>query len=159
EYGRVRASAICPSRCQSRHPHVASDLVGVHQRFARTYFRVEEFEAEVREGENPLARSLGFAMRASQAVSGALIVGLTGEDASDGFVVVDGHFRNFTADRMLAKTLVDGGDAAVLFDIKRERILTRPPEGPFRFLSTSDILNLDEARHLGLSEGVIAEIR
>src|SRR4051794_21026617 len=30
---------------------------GVHQRFARTFFRVDDFEAGVREGENPLARS------------------------------------------------------------------------------------------------------
>src|SRR6476469_1557220 len=60
---------------------------GVHQRFARTFFRPEDFEDAVREGENPLARSLAFAMRASQAGGGALIVGPAGDEASDGFVI------------------------------------------------------------------------
>src|SRR5204863_4827802 len=74
---------------------------GVHQRFARTFFRVEDFESAVREGENPLARSLGFAMRASRAASGALIVGAVGEDASDGIVVHGDTDRNFSTERAL----------------------------------------------------------
>jgi signal transduction histidine kinase len=131
---------------------------GVHQRFARTFFRVEDFEPAVREGENPLARSLGFAMRASQAAGGALIVGPVGEDASDGFASAGGEGRNFTVERSLVRRFREGGDIALLVDIDAERVLTRPPEGRFRFLTASDAIDLDEARRLGLTKGVVAEI-
>jgi signal transduction histidine kinase len=131
---------------------------GVHQRFARTFFRVEDFEVAVREGENPLARSLGFAMRACQAASGALIVGPVGEEASDGFVAASGHGRNFTAERSLVPQFRQGADMALLFDVGADRALTRPPEGHFLFLDASAAIDMDESRDLGLTTGVIAEI-
>ena len=62
---------------------------GVHQRFARTFFRLDDFEDAVREGENPLVHGLNFAMRACEAAGGAIIVGPVGEEASDGFAVAD----------------------------------------------------------------------
>ena len=131
---------------------------GVHQRFTRTFFRIEDFEVVVREGENPLARSLAFAMRASGALGGALIVGPVGEEASDGFAIAGGVGRNFTAERPLARRFREGGDIALLFDLAADRVVTRPPEGRFRFLSTHDVIDVYEARHLGLTEGVIAEV-
>ena len=131
---------------------------GVHQRFARTFFRPEDFDEEVRVGENPLARSLGFAMRASQAASGALIVGPVGEDACDGYVVHGDSGRSFNAERALVRPLDEGGNIALLFDVPAGRALTRPPEGRFRFLDSLTVLDLVEAQALGLTEGVIAEV-
>jgi signal transduction histidine kinase len=131
---------------------------GVHQRFARTFFRIEDFESVIREGENPLARSLGFAMRASQAASGALIVGPVGEEASDGFAIAGDAGRNFTAGRPLVSRIREGSTIALLFDMEAGRALTRPPEGRFIFFAAADVLDLDEARHLGLTQGLIAEI-
>jgi signal transduction histidine kinase len=131
---------------------------GVHQRFARTFFRVEDFESAVREGENPLARSLGFAMAATQAASGALIIGRVGEDACDGFVVAAGKSRNFTAERSLVRDAREEGGFALLFDIGHNRALTRPPQGHFRFPAAADRIDIDEARALGMSEGVIAHV-
>src|SRR5205085_6532344 len=90
---------------------------GVHQRFARTFFRVEDFEGAVREGENPLAHSLGFAMRACGAAGGALIVGAVGEEASDGFGFAGNAGRNFTAGRPLVRRFREGASIALLFDI------------------------------------------
>lgn len=130
---------------------------GGHQRFARTFFRLRDSESVVREGQNPLARSLEFAMRASQATGGALIVGVVGEDASDGFVFA-GEGRNFTAERPLATRFRDGGDIALLFDLDAGRVLTRPPQGYFRFFKAASVIDMDEARRLGLTEGVLAEI-
>jgi len=131
---------------------------GVHQRFARTFFRVEDFESVVRGGQNPLAESLRFAMRATRAGGGALIVGAVGEEASDGFVIgADGH-RNFTAERPLTSRLGESGDMALLFDLDAGRVLTRPPEGYFRFLRAADVIDLEEAQRLGLTAGVIAEV-
>ena len=131
---------------------------GVHQHFARTFFRIEDSESVVREGENPLARSLAFAMRASQAAGGALIVGAIGEEASDGFAITRGAARNFSSHRPLLRRFREGGNIALLFDLRAGRALSRPPEGRFRFLETADVLDLDEAQELGLSDGVIAEI-
>ena len=131
---------------------------GVHQRFARTFFRVEDFESSVRENANPLARSVGFAMRACQAESGALIVGPVGEDTSDGYAVAAGKERNFTVERPLVRQWGDDNDIALLFDIDSARALTRPPEGRFRFLAAEQVFDMDEARDLSLTEGVVAEI-
>ena len=131
---------------------------GGHQRFARTFFRLRDSESVVREGQNPLARSLEFAMRASQAAGGALIVGAIGEDAADGFVAAGGEGRNFTAERALAVRFREDGDIALLFDLDAGRALTRPPQGYFRFLKAASVIDVDEARRLGLTEGVIAEI-
>jgi signal transduction histidine kinase len=131
---------------------------GVHQRFARTFFRVEDFESVFRESENPLARSLGFAMRASQAAGGALMIGPVGEEASDGFAVAGDAGRNFTAERPLLREPGASAVTALLFDLDADRVLTRPPEGRFRFLAASAAIDMDEARRLGLTKGVIAEI-
>ena len=131
---------------------------GVHQRFARTFFRLEDSESVVREGENPLARSLAFAMRASQAAGGALIVGPVGDEASDGFLIAGDAARNFTAGPALVREFVQDGNAALLFDVATGRALTRRPGGRFRFLGAADAIDLDEGRRLGLSSGVIAEI-
>jgi signal transduction histidine kinase len=131
---------------------------GVHQRFARTFFRVEDFEGAVREGENPLERSLGFAMRASQAAGGAVIVGATGDESSDGFSLVGGEARNFTVERPLVRRVGEKGGLAFLFDVQQGRALTRPPEGRFRFLPATEALDPFEAHELGLTQGVVAEI-
>ena len=131
---------------------------GVHQRFARAFFRIEEWESVIREGENPLARTLSFAMRASQAAGGALIVGPVGEEASDGFVIVGDASRNFNAERPLVRADGLEANAALLFDLDSGRALTRPPEGHFRFLKATHVLDMDEARHLGLTSGLLAEV-
>jgi len=130
---------------------------GIHQRFARTFFRVEDFEAVIRDGDNPLARSLAFAMRASQAASGVLIVGASGEEPSDGFIVTGGQGRNFTAERPLVRDHRGKPAVALLFDIDLNRALTRPPEGRFRFLPAAAAIDLEEARNFGLAAGVLAE--
>src|SRR5438045_5743674 len=74
---------------------------GIHQRFAGSFFQVEEIEAGLEERENPLARALSFAMEASRARAGALIVGGVGEEPCDGFAIVGNQFRSFSAGRPL----------------------------------------------------------
>src|SRR5205085_9005049 len=66
--------------------------------------------------------------------------------------------RNFTAERPLMTPFREGGDIALLFDLAAGRVLTRPPEGRFRFLSAGGVIDADEARRLGLTAGVIAEV-
>ncbi len=129
---------------------------GIHQRITRLFVRVEEFDHGLGELENPLDRALGLAMRAVEAQGGVLIVGPAGEDPCDGFSMIAGEIRGFSAERPLVR---DPAFSAVLFDVRRNRALTRPPEGQFRFIAAAHVLDLDEARRLGLTIGLIAEVR
>jgi signal transduction histidine kinase len=132
---------------------------GIHQRFTRPFLRVEDFGAEPGDRENPLARALGFVIQASQAAGGALMVGPVGEEPSDGFAVAGEESRSFRAERSLVRNATVVRDAALLFDVAADRVLTRPPEGRFCFLAASDVIDLDEARELGMTQGLIAEVR
>ena len=132
---------------------------GVHQRFARTFLQGIDLNSGLDENENPLARALGVALQGSGAASGALMVGPRGEDATDGFALLDGKRRSFSADRALVRDTAHLADSALLFDVPRNRALTRAPEGRFRFLPASAAIDLDEARSLGLTQGLIAEVR
>lgn len=131
---------------------------GIHQRFARTFFRIEEMDAGVTEHRNPLARALSVAMHASEAKCGALMVGAVGEEASDGFAMTNGEARSFNADAPLVRDPVEAAGSALLVDRVRNRVLTRPPEGRFQFLAASSVIDPDEARDLGLTEGLVAGV-
>ena len=129
---------------------------GIHQRFSRVFFRVEDFEAGLDGRENPLARALALAMEVAGARGGALIVGPVGEEPCDGFAIVAGEHRGFSADRSLLR---DAAYSALLYDTRRNRALTRPPEGRFRFSAAADVIDIAEARRLGPTSGLIAEVR
>jgi signal transduction histidine kinase len=127
---------------------------GIHQSFGPFLFRAEDFEA--RERENPLARTLGLAMKMTGASGGALIVGPTGEEATDGFLIDGGSERGFSAERPLVR---DPEMSALLYDMRHDRSLTRAPEGQFRFGSAADVIDQAEADRLGLTSGLIARVR
>ena len=132
---------------------------GIHQRFSRTFLRIEETETALSGHENPLARALSVAMHASEARRGALIVGPVGEEPSDGFALEDDKGRSFIADQTLVGDPSKVEDSALLVDLTENRALTRPPEGRFRFLAASAVIDLGEARRLGFTQGLIVEVR
>jgi len=115
---------------------------GIHQRFSRTFLRIEETETALSGHENPLARALSVAMHASEARRGALIVGPVGEEPSDGFALEDDKGRSFIADQTLVGDPSKVEDSALLVDLTENRALTRPPEGRFRFLAASAVIDL-----------------
>ena len=129
---------------------------GIHQHFTRLFFRVEDFEAGADERGNPLARALGLAMQISEAGGGALLVGAAGEDTYDAITVSGGAKRGFSVDRALVRA---PASVALLCDVARDRALTRLPEGRFRFSSASAAIDVGEAKRLGLTAGLIAEVR
>ena len=129
---------------------------GIHQSRTNLFFTLEQLNVDMDEHANPLARTLGFAMRLSGAAAGALMIGPVGEEASDGFTRADGETRSFTAGRPLVRGTFE---AALLFDIAANQALTREREGRFRFLRASDVLDIDEARSIGVGDGLIAEVR
>ena len=132
---------------------------GIHQRFARTFIRVGESEVGLTEHENPLARALSFAMHTTEAGSGALMIGAVGEEPSDGFAITRGNSLSFNAERSLMRDSTEAADSTLLLDLSADRALTRPPEGRFRFLRASSVVDVEEARRLGVTEGLVAEVR
>lgn len=127
---------------------------GIHQRRTRL-FASDEAEVASADHENPLARALRLTIHLTGAAGGALVVGPVGDDPSDGFAITDGQARSFVAEQPLSRS---GAPGAMLFDLARDRALTRPPEGRFRFLRASDLLDVAEARRIGLSNGLVAEV-
>lgn len=132
---------------------------GIHQRFSRTFLRIEETETALSGHENPLARALSVAMHASEAGCGALLVGPVGEEPSEGFALDGDKGASFIADRPLLRGPAKGQESPLLVDARANRALTRPPEGRFRFLAAAAILDLDQVRQLGFTHGLIAEVR
>jgi len=129
---------------------------GIHQRFARVLFGTEYLEGRSDEGENPLEWAVATTMRLADARGGVLVIGPVGEEPSDGFVVVGGERHGFSVERPMVR---DGRYSAWLFDVARDRALTREPEGRFQFPDASVLLDFEEARRLGLTTGLVAEVR
>ena len=129
---------------------------GIHQRRTNLFFRIEEFDAGLDRRDNPLARALEFAMALSGARAGALMIGPSGEEPSDGFAINGGEQRSFSAERPLVRRADLG---AFLFDIGSGHGLSRAPEGWFRFIRASSLVDPGEAAAIGAREGLVAEVR
>jgi signal transduction histidine kinase len=129
---------------------------GIHQGRERLFFHADDLEAQFSERDNPLARSLEFVMRAVSAKGGALLIGAPGEEPSDGYSIDGSQSRSFTVERPLVRK---SSWPAFLYDISEDHVLTSRPDGQFRFLAASELIDCEEARELGLKEGLIAEVR
>jgi signal transduction histidine kinase len=129
---------------------------GIHQRRTNLFFRIEDIDAGLGQGDNPLATALEVAMRLGSARSGALMVGAAGDEPLDGFMIGAPGSRNFNAERPLVHA---DGHTAWLFGIDSNHAVSRAVEGRFRFPHASQLLDIPEARALGLGEGLVAEVR
>ncbi len=128
---------------------------GIHQRRTRLFFYLEDFETSLGQREGSPAQALEVPMLMTKARAGALLVGPAGEEARDGFSIRGGEQSAFSVER----PLVRDAEQCVLYDVARNRALTRDSEGQFQFRAASDFLDLDQALSLGLGEGIIAEVR
>lgn len=127
---------------------------GIHQHFSRLFFQPDDHK-EIDQDPNPLARALGMTIAATGAGGGALLIAPAGDEASEGVLIADGKRRSLT----LAQPIVGATDmGAFLFDIPRDRLLTRRPHGPFNFASASSRLSMPEAGSIGLCEGLAARV-
>ena len=129
---------------------------GIHQRRTNLFFQLEDLEAGLIGRENPMKRVLALVMELGNASSGALLLGPEGEEPSDGLVLMNGETKGFAADRPLIHS---DRYPALVVDLKTDHALTRPPQGRFRFLHASGIIDFEEARALGFTTGVISEVR
>ena len=128
---------------------------GIHQSRTQLFFR-EDFEAGLLERENPLVVALVSSMSLVDAAGGALVLGSIGEESIDGFALYNDKRRSFSAARPLIE---NPAHVPLVYDLVRNRALTRPPKGRFRFLAASSVIDLEGGRQLGMTEGLVAEVR
>ena len=128
---------------------------GIHQR-STLFFRQEDFDSPMREGESALARALGFAIDVAGAEGGALTVAPTGEDPLDGLQLSRGGQRTFSLDRPIVRS---PGYSSFLYDAARDRAVTRLPEGRFHFAAAADWLELGGALPAAARQGLATEVR
>ena len=85
-----------------------------------------------------------------------MLLGRVAEESCDGFMISDGELRRLSVERSLVR---EAGPSAFLYDIRQDRALTRRPKAQFQFFAAADFLNADQARELGLREGIVSEVR
>jgi len=129
---------------------------GVHQRFTRLQFPIDQGEPKEAEAQDPLVQALALARSATEAAGGALVIGPLGEESCDGIAVVGGERRVLSGCRPLVDVDMQSG---LLLDLRRNRALTRAPEGHFRFGTATARIESDELRGLGFAQGLIVEVR
>jgi len=129
---------------------------GIHQHRTNLFFAPGQFDTALAERENPLARALSMAMQVSGATAGALVVGAVGEEPSDGISIVGGVERGFSVEEAIVR---EAAPEAFLFDVPNDHALTRAPQGRFHFGSAYNLLDVDEARGLGLTSGLVGEVQ
>lgn len=128
---------------------------GIHQRLSRILLPVAD-DAGLEQELNPLHRALGLVLQAANARGGALMIAPTGEEPCDGFSTSAAGLRAFSLERPV---VLKPADSVFLYDLARNRAVTRLPEGRFHFLAASRVLEVDEARELGAGEGLVTEVR
>jgi signal transduction histidine kinase len=128
---------------------------GIHQH-RTNLFTSGQFDTALSERENPLARALTMAMQVSRATAGALVVGAVGEEPTDGISIIGTKERGFNVERALVR---DGAPQAFLYDVAKDRALTRAPQGRFRFGTAHEIVDIDEALELELTSGLVGEVQ
>ena len=129
---------------------------GIHQGIGRLHFGVDEFDSRLADGSAPLDAALRFAMDASGAGLGLLVLRGSEEEPYAGLRLVRGEESRI----MIGQPLLAGAPPGcpLLFDFSIDCALGRTPQGRSLFLRTSRVFNSGEAANLGLREGLITKI-
>ena len=128
---------------------------GIHQQFARLFFGVEELDRRLGRDEEPMMQALAFATDAARARSGALLLRSSDGERFTGLRLDGGRARPLK----MAQSFMREAIPVVLFDIVRDRTLSRRSDGWHCFLPAWKVLNADALRELGANQGLISEAR
>ena len=128
---------------------------GIHQQFARLFFGVEELDRRLGREEDPLSRAIAFAMEATRAGSGALLLAVVDDHRFAGIRLAGGRARPVRSDQPLMHEALP----VALFDLRKDRLLSRRSDGWHRFGAASKVLDAEVLREIGARQGIIAEVR
>jgi signal transduction histidine kinase len=122
------------------------------QRFARLHLRLQEYDSLIGEGD-PRELALKVTMAAANASRATILLhGPKGGRLSG--LRIDGTVMSHVDDVQLVRD--EGFGAAFLFDIARDRALSKGPNATARFARAATVLDPEDSRRLGLGEGLIA---
>jgi signal transduction histidine kinase len=128
---------------------------GIHQQVARLLFGVDELDSRLGRDEDPLFQALAFAVDATGAGSGALLLRSNDEQRFGGLRLTGGRPRPCKIEQPLMREPIP----VLLFDVARNRTLSRRSDGWHRFLAARKLLDPEPLREMGANQGVIAEVR
>ncbi len=128
---------------------------GIHQHFSRLFFQPEDIDEGPDQVSNPLVRALGTTMAATGAANGALLIAPMGDEANEGIIITSGNSRSLTLGQ---PPVASAGASSFIFDISRDRLLTRRERGSFDFGTASSRVSMEEARSIHLSQGLAARV-
>ena len=141
---------------RSGHLVILSALLiwfGIHQQFSRLFIGPDELDRRLGRDEDPIVQALRLAMDAARAGCGALLLG---EERYAGMCLSAGAARPLRIDTPLMH-----GDriGLALFDVDRDRAVTRRPDRRYRFLKSSRLLDVDALHEIGAREGLVSVVR
>ena len=128
---------------------------GIHQQFARLFFGLDELDRSLGRDEEPLFQALAFAVGQVRAGSGALMLRSDDGQRFAGLRLTDGRAQPIKAPHPLLREPV----AVVLFDLAKDRTLSRRADGWHRFLPAWRLVDSDALRELGANQGLLSEVR
>jgi signal transduction histidine kinase len=141
---------------RSGHLVILSALLiwfGMHQQFTRLFIGADELDRGLGRDEDPLVQALRLAMDAAQAGCGALVLG---DEHYAGMRLSGGTVRPL---RVEGPLMSDNGVGLALFDVDRDRAVTRRRDRRYRFLKSSRLLDIGALREVGAKEGLISVVR
>ena len=128
---------------------------GIHQRLSRIFLPTDDLEGPPGEHDNPLHRALSLVMKVCNAKGGALMISPAGEEPCDGFSCTASGPRTFSLDRPIVR---NDDFSSFLYDVGKDRAVTRLPEGRFHFVAASKLLDQAEAIEIGARRGLAAAV-
>jgi len=128
---------------------------GIHQRFARLFFGIDELDRRLGRDEDPLVRALTFAVETTRAASGALLFATSDDRRFAGICLANGHARPARLEDLPIREAIP----VALFDLPNNRSLSRRSDGWHRLSPASKLLDLGGLRELGATQGLISEVR
>ena len=129
---------------------------GIHQRFTSLFVRLDDFDSLLGHGDAG-ALALRVTMEAAGAGSGILLTRSEGEDSFSGLRIAGGSVTTIDRADRLVRDPAFG--SSLLFDVAKNRALTKTVRSWARFGKASTVLDPAEADRLGLRSGLIAKLR
>lgn len=128
---------------------------GMHQQFTRLFLGVDELDRRLGQDEDPIRQALTLAMDAAHARSGAILLGSTDEGRFAGLRSKRGTEQPIAVERPLISPNVP----VVLFQLAKDRSLTRQVNGQYLFLPASRVADTESLSEIGAGEGFVSCVR
>ena len=129
---------------------------GVHQQVNRLLFGLDDIERGMERGDDPLGQAIRLAASATRAGGGALLLKGPDEEMFHGISL---HGETASPVTATGPLIVDAELQVLLFDVARDRTLSRKSNGWHRFRAALRVLDTAAIKHIGATTGLITSVR